>query len=127
MKRGRWSTESGAIGIWWLNGTPNQGCLKFFWGTNSSNRSLVLNQPPWCAKKQNKFVCSRFSLYKLPKHVKGEIPMLGLEYMYMDTLAPQWQLSKYLINMTQGALGQTLKQLYDTYESEASDISLSFW
>lgn len=52
--------------------------------------------------------------------------MLGLEYMYMDTLAPQWQLSKYLINMTQGALGQTLKQLYDTYESEASDISLSF-
>lgn len=158
-----------------------------------SSRSLVLNQPPLLAKKQNEFVCSRycaaklllapalghlleagrcphrtlvalvplqhrhpqshpslkssggkevliytfkqdgckkttalyccrFALYKLPKHAKGEIPMLGLEYMYMDALAPQWQLSKYLINMTQGALGQTLKQLYETYESEASDI-----
>lgn len=48
--------------------------------------------------------------------------MLGLEYLYMDTLAPQWQLSKYLVNMTQGALGQTLKQLYEAYESKASHI-----
>lgn len=73
-------------------------------------------------KKTTALHCSRFALYKLPKHAKGDIPMLGLEYMYMDALAPQWQLSKYLINMTQGALGQTLKQLYETYESEASDI-----
>ncbi|NWW11526.1 DNS2B protein, partial [Oreocharis arfaki] len=64
-----------------------------------------------------------FALYKLPKHAKGQIPMLGLEYLYMDALAPQWQLGKYLINMTQGALGQTLQQLYETYESKASDIS----
>lgn len=49
--------------------------------------------------------------------------MLGLEYLYMDALAPQWRLGKYLINMTQGALGQTLQQLYETYESKASDIS----
>lgn len=49
--------------------------------------------------------------------------MLGLEYLYMDALAPQWQLGKYLINMTQGALGQTLQQLYEMYESKASDIS----
>lgn len=48
--------------------------------------------------------------------------MLGLEYLYMDALAPQWRLGKYLINMTQGALGQTLQQLYETYESKASDI-----
>ncbi|OWK64496.1 Deoxyribonuclease-2-beta [Lonchura striata] len=59
-----------------------------------------------------------FALYKLPKHAKGQIPMLGLEYLYMDALAPQWQLGKYLINMTQGALGQTLQQLYETYESK---------
>lgn len=52
--------------------------------------------------------------------------MLGLEYMYMDTLAPQWQLGKYLVNMTQGALGQTLKQLYETYESQASNINYHF-
>ncbi|NWW90570.1 DNS2B protein, partial [Rhynochetos jubatus] len=67
-----------------------------------------------------------FALYKLPKHTKGEMPMLGLEYMYMDTLAPEWQLSKYLINMTQGALGQTLQQLYKTYESEASDNNIAY-
>lgn len=67
--------------------------------------------------------CCRFVLYKLPKHAKGQIPMLGLEYLYMDALAPQWRLGKYLINMTQGALGQTLQQLYETYESKASDIS----
>ncbi|KAF4793102.1 deoxyribonuclease 2 beta [Turdus rufiventris] len=60
-----------------------------------------------------------FVLYKLPKHAKGQIPMLGLEYLYMDALAPQWRLGKYLINMTQGALGQTLQQLYETYESKA--------
>ncbi|NXH43537.1 DNS2B protein, partial [Dicaeum eximium] len=60
-----------------------------------------------------------FALYKLPKHAKGQIPMLGLEYLYMDALAPQWQLGKYLINMTQSALGQTLQQLYETYESKA--------
>ncbi|NXW77730.1 DNS2B protein, partial [Hirundo rustica] len=63
-----------------------------------------------------------FALYKLPKHAKGQIPLLGLEYLYMDALAPQWQLGKYLINMTQGALGRTLQQLYETYKSKASDF-----
>ncbi|KFQ25775.1 Deoxyribonuclease-2-beta, partial [Merops nubicus] len=62
-----------------------------------------------------------FALYKLPKHAKAEVPLLGLEYMYMDALAPQWQLGKYLVNVTQGALGQTLQQLYEMYEPEASD------
>ncbi|NXN97011.1 DNS2B protein, partial [Rhinopomastus cyanomelas] len=67
-----------------------------------------------------------FALYKLPKHTKGEIPTLGLEYMYMDALAPQWVLGKHLVNTTQGALGQTLKQLYETYKSEASGIYIAY-
>ncbi|TRZ22504.1 hypothetical protein HGM15179_004585 [Zosterops borbonicus] len=68
-----------------------------------------------------------FALYKLPKHAKGEIHMLGLEYLYMDALAPQWQLGKYLINMTQGALGQTLQQLYETYESKRNTTAYAIY
>ncbi|NWS75181.1 DNS2B protein, partial [Crotophaga sulcirostris] len=84
---------------------------------------LLSSAPLWASeiscRNEDGEAVDWFVLYKLPKHTKGEIPMLGLEYVYMDTLAPEWQLSKYLVNMTQGALGQTLKQLYETYESEA--------
>uniref|UniRef100_A0A8V0ZXV8 deoxyribonuclease II n=1 Tax=Gallus gallus TaxID=9031 RepID=A0A8V0ZXV8_CHICK len=62
-----------------------------------------------------------FVLYKLPKHTKGGGTGLGLEYLYMDSLAQQWQLGRYLVNMTQGALGQTLGQLYKAYESKRNN------
>ncbi|OXB55471.1 hypothetical protein ASZ78_012903 [Callipepla squamata] len=72
-----------------------------------------------------------FALYKLPKHTKGDGTGLGLEYLYMDSLAQQWQPGRYLVNMTQGALGQTLGQLYEAYESKARflllDKSQGFW
>nr|XP_006120350.1 deoxyribonuclease-2-beta isoform X1 [Pelodiscus sinensis] len=59
-----------------------------------------------------------FLLYKLPKYIRKESPGTGLEYMYMDSLMQAWQLSKFLINMTQSALGQTLNQLYEAYKSK---------
>uniref|UniRef100_A0A452IXF9 deoxyribonuclease II n=1 Tax=Gopherus agassizii TaxID=38772 RepID=A0A452IXF9_9SAUR len=59
-----------------------------------------------------------FLLYKLPKYIRKESPRTGLEYMYMDSLTQAWQLSKFLINMTQSALGQTLNQLYEAYISK---------
>ncbi|XP_025972265.1 deoxyribonuclease-2-beta isoform X2 [Dromaius novaehollandiae] len=68
-----------------------------------------------------------FLLYKLPKHTESENAGLGLEYMYMDSLTHAWQLSKYLVNMTQSALGQTLKQLYETYESKNNSIAYAIY
>ncbi|XP_010194008.1 deoxyribonuclease-2-beta [Colius striatus] len=92
---------------------------------------LLSSVPLWAVKiscrNEDGEAVDWFALYKLPKHVKGEIPMLGLEYMYMDALAPEWQLGKYLINMTQGALGQTLEQLYETYESKRSSIAYAIY
>lgn len=58
--------------------------------------------------------------------MREESPGSGLEYMYMDSSTKAWALSKYLVNMTQNALGQTLMQLYEAYESKASAISLLF-
>ncbi|KAM8805784.1 deoxyribonuclease-2-beta [Eudromia elegans] len=68
-----------------------------------------------------------FVLYKLPKFTEEESAGLGLQYMYMDSLTHAWQLSKYLINMTQGVLGQTLKQLYETYESKNSSVAYAIY
>lgn len=90
--------------------------------SSSGKEILIYTFKQGGGKKPIALHSCRFALYKLPKHAKGQIPMLGLEYLYMDALAPQWRLGKYLINMTQGALGQTLQQLYETYESKASDI-----
>lgn len=36
----------------------------------------------------------------------------GVNYMYLDSSGGSWQMSKYLVNTSQGALGQTLNQLY---------------
>lgn len=36
----------------------------------------------------------------------------GLDYMYLDSSGGSWQMSKYLVNTSQGALGHTLNQLY---------------
>lgn len=92
---------------------------------------LLFSVPLWateisCRNEDGETV-DWFALYKLPKHAKGQIPMLGLEYLYMDALAPQWQLGKYLINMTQGALGQTLQQLYETYESKRNTTAYAIY
>ncbi|XP_051480870.1 deoxyribonuclease-2-beta isoform X2 [Apus apus] len=92
---------------------------------------LLSSTPLWAAeiscRNEDGEAVDWFALYKLPKHVKGESPVLGLEYMYIDTLAPQWQLGKYLINMTEGALGQTLQQLYETYESERNSVAYAIY
>ncbi|XP_025893838.1 deoxyribonuclease-2-beta [Nothoprocta perdicaria] len=68
-----------------------------------------------------------FVLYKLPKFTEEESAGLGLEYMYLDSLTHAWRLSKYLINMTQGGLGQTLKQLYETYESKNNSVAYAIY
>lgn len=36
----------------------------------------------------------------------------GVDYMYLDSSGGSWQMSKYLVNTSEGALGQTLNQLY---------------
>lgn len=36
----------------------------------------------------------------------------GVEYMYLDSSGGSWHMSKYLVNTSEGALGQTLNQLY---------------
>uniref|UniRef100_A0A8C3E0L5 deoxyribonuclease II n=1 Tax=Corvus moneduloides TaxID=1196302 RepID=A0A8C3E0L5_CORMO len=92
---------------------------------------LLSSVPLWAAeiscRNEDGETVDWFALYKLPKHTKGQIPMLGLEYLYMGALAPQWQLGKYLINMTQSALGQTLQQLYETYESKRNTTAYAIY
>ncbi|XP_061486521.1 deoxyribonuclease-2-beta [Rhineura floridana] len=61
-----------------------------------------------------------YILYKFPKHMSYDVARTGLEYMFMDSVTPAWKLSKYFINMTESALGQTLQQLYQTYEAKNS-------
>ncbi|XP_020557956.1 deoxyribonuclease-2-beta isoform X2 [Oryzias latipes] len=52
-----------------------------------------------------------FIIYKLPKYKVGEVGS-GVEYMYLDESVARWQMSKYMINTSQGAIANTLKQLY---------------
>ncbi|XP_069497698.1 deoxyribonuclease-2-beta isoform X3 [Ambystoma mexicanum] len=61
---------------------------------------------------------SRFILYKLPKYKIKENDRTGLEYMYLDSQTPAWQMSMRLVNMTQSVLGITLKQIYQTYKTK---------
>ncbi|XP_061095604.1 deoxyribonuclease-2-beta isoform X2 [Conger conger] len=58
-----------------------------------------------------KFLSHRFIMYKLPKYKIDDVGN-GLEYMYLDSSEEDWQLSKFLVNTSQGALGSTLKPLY---------------
>ncbi|XP_076007521.1 deoxyribonuclease-2-beta-like [Genypterus blacodes] len=62
-----------------------------------------------------------FIIYKLPKYKIGEVGS-GLEYMYLDSTVGSWQMSKFLVNSSQGAIGSTLSQLYmgHTYQSNSS-------
>lgn len=53
----------------------------------------------------------RFIIYKLPMYKMSEVGS-GVDYMYLDSLGGSWQMSKYLVNASQGALAQTLNQLY---------------
>nr|XP_020650700.1 deoxyribonuclease-2-beta [Pogona vitticeps] len=64
-----------------------------------------------------------YILYKFPKYVGSDVPGSGLEYMFMDALAPTWKRSEYFINMTKSALGQTLQQLYQTYKYKKNNTA----
>ncbi|XP_041064364.1 deoxyribonuclease-2-beta [Carcharodon carcharias] len=62
-----------------------------------------------------------FAIYKLPKHQVHQTVGMGLTYMYLDPSTVDWQQSKYLVNMTESALGRTLHQLYSTYKSKVKE------
>ncbi|XP_018589790.1 deoxyribonuclease-2-beta [Scleropages formosus] len=53
-----------------------------------------------------------FIIYKLPQFKIGSVGT-GLDYMYLDSSMKTWQMSKFLVNDSNGALGNTLKLLYD--------------
>ncbi|XP_073449745.1 deoxyribonuclease-2-beta [Aquarana catesbeiana] len=61
-----------------------------------------------------------FVVYKLPKYRINETKGTGLEYLYLDSRSQGWQVSKFLINMTQSALGQVLQQLYTSYKNDST-------
>ncbi|XP_019357065.1 PREDICTED: deoxyribonuclease-2-beta [Gavialis gangeticus] len=88
---------------------------KFRWAAEISCRSEEGEPVDW------------FLLYKLPKYMREESPGSGLEYMYMDSSTKAWALSKYLVNMTQNALGQTLMQLYEAYESKNDSTAYAIY
>ncbi|XP_053490179.1 deoxyribonuclease-2-beta isoform X3 [Ictalurus furcatus] len=64
-----------------------------------------------------------FIMYKLPKYKQGNVGS-GVDYMYLDPSLPNWQMSKYLVNTSEGALGKTLSQLYQRYMSNSSAYML---
>ncbi|MFT7808903.1 deoxyribonuclease-2-beta [Arapaima gigas] len=53
-----------------------------------------------------------FVIYKLPQ-LKTESVGSGLDYMYLDSSVKTWQMSGFLVNNSNGALGSTLKHLYE--------------
>lgn len=53
----------------------------------------------------------RFIIYKLPKQKIGEVGS-GVDYMYLDASVGSWQMSKFMVNSSQGAIANTLNQLY---------------
>ncbi|XP_074524724.1 deoxyribonuclease-2-beta [Halichoeres trimaculatus] len=66
-----------------------------------------------------------FIIYKLPQQKIGEVGT-GVDYMYLDSSVGSWQMSKFMVNTSQGALVSTLNQLYKgkTYESNSSVYAL---
>ncbi|KAG7282883.1 hypothetical protein CRUP_020721 [Coryphaenoides rupestris] len=62
-----------------------------------------------------------FVVYKLPIHKMEEVGS-GLEYMYLDSAVETWQMSKFTVNTSDGAIGLTLNQLYlgQAYSSNSS-------
>ncbi|XP_068098559.1 deoxyribonuclease-2-beta isoform X4 [Hyperolius riggenbachi] len=65
-----------------------------------------------------------FVVYKLPKYRINESDGTGLEYLYLDSKSEKWQVSKFLANMTQSALGQALQQLYRLYKGNGTAYML---
>lgn len=64
-----------------------------------------------------------FVLYKLPKYKNNKEAVTGLDYMYLDSQSLEWQMSNFLINMTDSALGVTLEQLYQTYAKQENSTA----
>lgn len=66
-----------------------------------------------------------FIIYKLPRHKIGEFGS-GVDYMYLDSSVGSWQMSKFLVNTSEGAIGSTLNQLYkgEAYKSNSSVYAL---
>ncbi|CAG5864414.1 unnamed protein product [Menidia menidia] len=66
-----------------------------------------------------------FIIYKLPRYRIGEVGS-GVEYMYLDSSVGSWQMSTFMVNSSQGAIGNTLNQLYmgKTYMSNSSVYAL---
>ncbi|KAJ8408497.1 hypothetical protein AAFF_G00259110 [Aldrovandia affinis] len=62
-----------------------------------------------------------FIMYNLPKYKIDDVGS-GLDYMYLDSSLKNWQMSKFLVNTSDGALGSTLKSLYTGkgFESNSS-------
>ncbi|XP_075689038.1 deoxyribonuclease-2-beta isoform X1 [Rhinoderma darwinii] len=57
-----------------------------------------------------------FAVYKLPERRINGTYGPGLDYLYLDSKSQGWQVSKFLINMTQGAMAHVLQQLYQSYK-----------
>ncbi|XP_070688732.1 deoxyribonuclease-2-beta isoform X2 [Pempheris klunzingeri] len=66
-----------------------------------------------------------FIIYKLPRSMNGKVGS-GVEYMYLDSSVGSWQMSKFMVNTSQGAIGNTLNQLYmgEAYKSKGSVYAL---
>ena len=47
----------------------------------------------------------------MPRYKIGDVGS-GVDYMYLDLLLGSWQLSKFTVNTSQGALGSMLNQIY---------------
>ncbi|XP_022070949.2 deoxyribonuclease-2-beta [Acanthochromis polyacanthus] len=62
-----------------------------------------------------------FVFYKLPRRRVLEEGS-GVEYMYLDSEGPVWHRSRFLINSSQGAVAETLNQIYkgQAYRSNSS-------
>ncbi|XP_053286793.1 deoxyribonuclease-2-beta isoform X1 [Pleuronectes platessa] len=66
-----------------------------------------------------------FIIYKLPRYKIGEVGS-GVDYMYLDSSLKSWQMSQFMINASQGAVANTLNQLYmgEAYKSNNSAYAL---
>ncbi|KAM8745778.1 deoxyribonuclease-2-beta-like isoform 2-T2 [Acanthopagrus schlegelii] len=66
-----------------------------------------------------------FIIYKLPRYQIGQVGS-GVDYMYLDSSVGSWQMSKFMVNTSQGAIGSTLNQLYKgkVYMSNSSVYAL---
>ncbi|XP_019735788.1 deoxyribonuclease-2-beta [Hippocampus comes] len=67
-----------------------------------------------------------FIIYKLPTYKIGEVGS-GVDYMYLDPSLETWQLSKFMINTSQGAIGNTLSQLYSKAINKSSSSAYALY